>query len=660
VNTIVRSVMNGKPAAAITMLIAGMLVFVSAALSQDISSYRNYEAMTGELQKLVNANRDIAKLESIGKTLEGRDLWVVTIAHPEGAPVDERPGMFIGANFEGDHLIGSEIALSVIHYLLENYRSDEAVKKSIDEHVYYLIPRMNPDGAEKMFADIKYGRKTNTSEYDGDNDGRMDEDGPEDLNNDGLITVMRVKDENGLYAINEDEPRLLKKADPSKGEAGVYSVYWEGIDNDEDGFINEDPPGGVDINRNFMHAYPYYQEDAGWHMVSENESIALMEWILQHRNIAIMLHFGESDNLIVSPDAKGNIRSDREIDLMHFARESYSEAGKVGMMSTGGRGRFRGSGGMFRMFGGRPDQQIPQTTSRWQRPVRNPETTVNTADLDYFKQAGDKYRQLTGITTQPPVRNPKGAFFQYGYYQFGVLSLSTPGWGIDGAGDSTQTGKRPAAGEGKESAPPDPAPTARRASFGGRITSGGQAQEGPGKEGIDKEFLAWLDKNNKEGFIDWQTISHPEFGEVEVGGFSPYAVNNPPESKIAGLGKAHGKFVVWLSGLHAKVKIASTEVMDHGGGVFRIKAEVENSGFLPTAMSHGVVSRSVKPTMVQLGVDPETIISGNAKTNFFSSLDGSGNREKYEWLIRGNPGDQIELTVVAQKAGTDKVKITLK
>jgi len=64
--------------------------------------------------------------------------------------------------------------------------------------------------------------------------------------------------------------------------------------------------------------------------------------------------------------------------------------------------------------------------------------------------------------------------------------------------------------------------------------------------------------------------------------------------------------------------------------------------------------------MVQLGVKPETIISGNAKTNFFQALAGSGMRQKYEWLIKGKSGDKIELIVVAQKAGNDKVNITLK
>jgi hypothetical protein len=560
--------------------------------------------------------------------------------------------MFIGANFEGDHLIGSEISLSVINYLLKNYSTDEAVKKSIDNHVYYIVARINPDGAEKMFSSIKTGIKTNISLYDADNDGRMDEDGPDDLNKDGFITMMRVKDDNGLYMLNNDDPRLLMKADPKKGEAGSYSIYWEGIDNDNDGFINEDPIGGVDINRNFMHDYPYFTDDAGWHMVSEKESIALISWVIEHRNIAIMLNFGESDNLITPPNSKGQLSSDRALELVTIANESYSEAKKVGMISTGGGGRF---GGMFGFGRGRQEQQSAAPTGR-QRPSRNAETTFSSADLEYFNKASEKYKELTGIKTAPSIRDPKGSFFQYGYFQYGVLSFSTPGWGLDITGDAPEVSRRPSGNDSGGAEQPASPPR------GGRGAGASPAMSTPGgsQNGIDKEYLSFLDKSSINGFVDWQTINHPEFGEVEVGGFTPYEINNPPSSKIVELGSSHAEFAVWLSTLYADVKISKFEVVNHGGGIFRIKAEIENSGFLPTSLNQGVTSRSVAPTMVQLGVNPESIISGSAKTNFFQALAGSGSIQKYEWLIKGKQGDIIELKVVAQKAGTDKVNITLK
>lgn len=647
-----RSVIKSKQVI-ITITIIGMLIHASAAVSQNFSTYHNYDAMTKELKRLVSENKDIAKIESIGKTLEGRDLWVLTIANPEGVPVAERPGMFIGANFEGDHLIGSEISLSIINHLLKNYTTDDAVKKSINDHVYYIIPRMNPDAAEGMFESIKTGRKTNMNEYDGDNDGRMDEDGPDDLNKDGYITMMRVKDKNGLYMIDKEEPRLMKKADPAKGESGGYAIYWEGIDNDKDGFINEDAIGGTDINRNFMHDYPYFKDGAGKHMVSENETRSLMEWIIKHRNIAIMINFGESDNLIVPPGSRGTLSSDKGIDQINIANESYAGAGKVGMVNTEVATRF----GMFRMDRGSQDQQTAQPTGR-QRPSRNAETTFNLADLEYFKKAGDIYKELTGIKTQPPLRDPKGAFFQYGYFQYGVLSFSTPGWGIDVAEATNEERRRPATADERGGALQEAA--SARGMRGAGVNPTMPAPGASQTLGIDKIYLNWLDKNNITGFVDWQKFTHPVLGEVEIGGFTPYEINNPPASKIVELGEAHAKFAIKLSALYAKVKIAKTEVINHGGGIFRIKVEVENEGFLPTALSQGVTSRAVNPTMVQLGVKPESIISGNAKTNFFQTLAGSGMRQKYEWLIKGKSGDKIELIVVAQKAGTDKVNITLK
>jgi len=101
-------------------------------------------------------------------------------------------------------------------------------------------------------------------------------------------------------------------------------------------------------------------------------------------------------------------------------------------------------------------------------------------------------------------------------------------------------------------------------------------------------------------------------------------------------------------------------VTDHGGGVFRIKAEVENAGYFPTSTAQGVTSRSVKPTMVQLGVEPDALLSGDAKTSFFQALDGSGNRQKFEWIIKGRRGSTVELKVVAQKGGTDTAQLTLR
>ena len=94
-----------------------LIVLLPAVNAQDFAKYQNFDEMSRSLRSLVNAHKNIAKLESIGKTLEGRDLWMVSIASSAGVPMDERPGLLVGANFEGDHLVGSQLALSVVEYL---------------------------------------------------------------------------------------------------------------------------------------------------------------------------------------------------------------------------------------------------------------------------------------------------------------------------------------------------------------------------------------------------------------------------------------------------------------------------------------------------------------------------------------------------------------
>jgi hypothetical protein len=695
-----------RPAAVPLMIALLGLAAAVPAKAQEFTKYHDYAEMSGVLRTMVDAHKAIARVVSLGKTTGGRDIWVVEIASPAGVPVKDRPGLLVAANFEADHLIGSEIALAVVDGLLKSYPANADIKNRLDNSVIYVIPRMNPDGAEGMFAPVKAGRKTNLTARDDDNDGRIDEDGPEDLNKDGLITLMRVKASDGEYIVDPEEPRLMRKADPKKGETGAYKLYWEGTDRDKDGFIGEDPAGGTDLNRNFMHEYPYYKPEAGPYMVSEMESRALMAWIIAHRNVAAILTFGESDNLIAPPSG-GRMGSSREIDLVRFADAGNAAARTVGMIQAGGPfgggfGRFGGGEFSFEMMGDFPRQlrqqqaqPAAQEGARFRMPDRKAPTTVNTADTDYFRMISEKYVELTGIRQPLYVRGPQGAFFQYGYFQFGVPSFSTPGFGLATAdspmqrrmgmtppGTADQGGQASRAGGGQQTAQMTQAAGGQQV-IQATVTDDGQgimqmiqggrgaagaATGGAGGDagqamtpGIDKQILKWMDTEKIDGFVKWAKFNHPDLGEVEIGGFKPYAIMNPPAAKIAELGASHTKFVLYLTSLFPKVKITKLEAVDHGGGIFRIKAEVENVGFLPTALAHAVSSRAVRPTMVQLQVKPEDILSGNVKTNFLQALAGSGNGlGKFEWLIRAKAGEVVALKVVSEKGGADTGKVTLK
>ena len=603
---------------------AGAALFLALGLAMpglvqgQVASYLDYDGFTRELRSVVNGS-DLATMESLGTTLGGHEVWMVEVANRSGTALDERPAVLVVGNLEGDHLAGSQLSLEAIRYLV-SHAQDEAVGSALAEHVFYFFPRLNPDGAEAMFAAVKWSRKTNERPFDDDNDGRVDEDGPEDLNGDGYVTVMRVADPSGPYMIDPEDGRLMKRADATKGETGAYTLYLEGTDNDGDGFINEDGPGGVDLNRNFQHEYPYWQGDAGPYMVSEIESRALMDFAISHRNIAAILTFGETDNLVTPPDSRGALASAKVLDLPVFAQASNAGVFRMGVLGGGGGRGFGGRRGGGFLRGAQPGRDNdPSSGTR-------PATTVASQDQTYYTTISDAYKRITGIETVPVHRTPEGAFFQYGYFQYGVPSFSTPGWGLPGSGSA------------------------------GR---GGGSGGGSGS-GSDSEILSAMDQMGVEAFADWTPYQHPKLGEVEIGGFLPYVTVNPPAQQLPELGEKHGQFLVEMAGLLPRVHIADTEVEALGGGVFKITAEVENSGFLPTSLRQGQVSRAVGPTLLQIQVDDASILTGEDKTVSVGVLDGSGARESYTWVIQGRQGAQVQIKLLSQKSGTDTATVTLR
>jgi hypothetical protein len=622
--------------------------------------YLDFNTLTRELRALTGGD-DRARLRSIGRSHEGRDLWLVEIGNTGGAPLDTRPAILVVGNLSGDHLLGSALALETVRYLLAG--GDTAAATVLNTQVVYVVPRLDPDGAEAMFAAVKRDRRTNGRPFDDDNDGRVDEDPAEDLNGDGLITVMRKADPSGAYMVHPGDARLMKRANPAQGESGAFTLHVEGRDTDGDGWLNEDGAGGVDLDRNFQHAYPYWERDAGPHMVSEPESRALMDFVIAHRNIGAILTYGHSDNLVTPPDARGNLAEATVLDLPAFALASNAALWEKGVLATGprGPGGFGGGGG-FGPFGGGQPQLRGAQPGRDNDPGagRRPATTVNTADLVYFEAVSKAYRESTGITRVGLNRTAEGAFFQYGYYQFGVPSFSTPGWGLPDPRSGADSAPRDAAAGAAE---PRPGARGRSPAGGpaaGRAPQGQAARAGEAQPGADSTILAALDAAGIDAFVPWTPFAHPDLGPVEIGGFRPYAVTNPPPDQLAELGRTHGAFTVRLAGMLPRVRIVDTKVTGHGGGVFTVTAEIENAGYFPTALQHGVVARAVQPTTVTIQVPPETVLTGADKASTVQRLDGSGAREKFTWVIRGQPGATVEIRARSQKAGTTTATVTLR
>ncbi|MDH5198538.1 MAG: M14 family metallopeptidase [Gemmatimonadota bacterium] len=256
----------------------------------------------GERLKLMERTwPDFLKLQSVGKSYDGRDMWVMTINNPRTGNELDKAAMFIEANVHGNEIQGAEVTLYTIWYLMENYGRIADITKLVDERVFYIVPSVNPDGRDFFLHEAGSSARSGHVPVDDDGDGVADEDGPDDLNGNGVIEQIRkyVPGE-GDYRISHDDPRIMERVPP--GEVGDWVMLGsEGEDNDGDGRVNEDPPGGYDPNRNYGADWqPDYIQGGSMHYPFElPEARALNDFMMARPNIAGMQSFHNSGGMIL-------------------------------------------------------------------------------------------------------------------------------------------------------------------------------------------------------------------------------------------------------------------------------------------------------------------------------------------------------------------------
>ncbi|MCP4660701.1 MAG: peptidase M14 [bacterium] len=273
-----------------------------------------FEEVTELLQGYAAAYPEWVKLESIGKSFEGRDMWLLTLNNPATGPVLSKPAMYVDGNTHGNEVQGTEAVVYTIDFLLKNYGLLERVTELLDRAVFYCVPVVNPDGRTGWLEGPSTPDFPRTVKVpmDDDRDGLTDEDGYDDLDGDGIITQMRKKVlmGEGSHRLHPKDPRILVPVETD--ELGDYVLLdLEGFDNDGDGRINEDGVGYVDPNRSWGYDWqPRYVQD-GAHLyplsIPETRSIAL--WALERPNIAAVQTFHNFGKMILRiPGAKSHPR----------------------------------------------------------------------------------------------------------------------------------------------------------------------------------------------------------------------------------------------------------------------------------------------------------------------------------------------------------------
>ncbi|GAB4134035.1 MAG: M14 family metallopeptidase [Raineya sp.] len=330
------------------------------------TDYKSYSALNSSLRQINSNYKNLTILKSIGKSVQGRDIWLLALT--KGAKPEEKPAILIVAGIDAYHLAGVESSLQIAEKILKN-ASKDSISKVLESKTIYIVPCLNPDAYEQAFSKIKYERNVNASDADNDRDGRLNEDGFEDLNGDGLITMVRIEDPTGNFTSHKEDARVMVKADATKGETGKYMLLSEGIDNDKDGKWNEDGEGGIILNKNFTHGYPFFTEGAGEFAVSEPENRALLDFMYDAKNIYAVFQFGAANNL--------------------------TEANKYDKAKA--------------------TQKI---VAAWQEK----DASINEQVVKLYGKAG--------IKNLPSMPAGGGNFTNWAYYHYGRLSFATPVWAI--------------------------------------------------------------------------------------------------------------------------------------------------------------------------------------------------------------------------------------
>lgn len=345
--------------------------------SIDFTHYHRYDELVKILRDLAGLYPDFTALQSVGQSYEGRDLWLMEITNKKTGPGDTKPAFYIDANIHAGEVTGCAVALYTIWYLLTKYGQEAGVTELLDTTVFYILPRVSVDGAE-LYLTTPAMLRSSTRPYPDPEDEWLEQEGlvPEDVNGDGLILQMRIKDDNGNWKVSASDPRLMVQRAPDDRGGQYYRLYQEGVLKNWDGgpFDPVRPKWGLDINRNWPSnwAPEVQQTGSGPYPLSEPETRAVAEFIVKHKNIGGVMAYHTSGGEILRP------------------------------------------------FGTKSDDKMPPK------------------DLIAYRTIADRGKQLTGYTpksvfedyTADKSKPLRGVFMDWTYEQLGIITYSTELWNL--------------------------------------------------------------------------------------------------------------------------------------------------------------------------------------------------------------------------------------
>jgi hypothetical protein len=566
------------------MLIAPLLVanalgchpVFGAAQETSRAPLLDYRQLQVAMARLATEHKDLVTVIPVGTlpSRGGRKIEALRLA--AGVRDSGRPAILLVADVDGPRVWTSGLALDHAQRLAEGYASDPRIKAWLDSTTLYVIPRADPDAAEARFAKPLMEVQATGTGVDNDRDGRQGEDPPCDVDGDARVTWMRVPDPDGEWMADPADPRATIQADRKKGQRGVWKLVPEGRDADKDGKASEDAELDAVVNRNFPQGWKEHAPESGLFATDEPEARDLCDFVLEHKDISLVLTYGALDDLAEKP------------------KTVKDDAPSVKRL---------------------PPEGVPES------------------DAALLEEIGKRYKRVAKGHPKSE-GDDHGTFQAWCRYERGLWCLNLSLWSIPL--DTPEPKKEE--GQKKEE--------------GGEGAAPAKDEEKPAPSDEAKR-LRWVDaKGEGDRFVPWKKFKHPELGDVEIGGWAPFATIEPPEGERDALAAGELEFLVSLAEMLPRLRLSPCTAKDLGNGVWEIEAALANDALLPLMSVAGRHSEAVRPARVSIHV-PEgaRLLAGNREELVYD-VPGSGGRKKLRWLVHGAAPSALAVEADTDHAGT--------
>lgn len=558
------------------------------------TEYQDYRRLTELLHEFVADYPDLARLSSVATSPEGREVWLLTLTNPGTGPDPEKPGYLIDGCHHAGEVTSTAQTLHIAHWLLSQYGKDPRATELLDTRVVYVVPRLTVDATEEFLNGTRWVRSRVALYPEPEEQPGLI---PQDINGDGKILEMRVRDENGEWKVSDRDSRLLVRRQPGDRGGPFYRVYPEGIirgrgpeglteSYDGRGVRPAPNPFGMDFNRNYPvnWAMEHRQPGAGPFPFSEPELRGYGEFLLAHPNICGWVTYHTTGGVYLRP---GAVQRDDKLNPADLAR-------------------YRSIGDMAARITGYP------------------------------------HRNLFEVYTVNPDRPAIGSTMEFGYDYLGILMFGPELWDVKGRAGLPSWGNK---------------------SMKDMVNLSDSEKE---EEGL--KLLEWSDREvGGAGFYPWRAFTHPQLGEVEIGGWNvrTFLANPPPGHLLEEELEKNLPFAVEHALASPRLQIGRVELKRLGGELWELGVQVLNIGFLPTQVTEvAIQQRRVRGVELELaGAEVVSARAGERRNGRWNlgEIPGRGN-DAERWatfVVKGAPRTGLAVIARHERAGVARRMFTL-